>query len=90
MPLNQNQIIKLLEERGANAPCNRCGKNNFTLVDKYTSFPLQDELDGTLRIGGPNIPVALVICTNCGAIAIHALGALGLLTAQKEEQDANK
>jgi len=30
-------------------------------------------------VGGPVVPVLIVICNNCGAITFHSLGALGFL-----------
>jgi ribosomal protein S27AE len=86
--LSENQkkkIIKALEARRATEPCPRCGASNFTLADGYTTHPLQTEL-GSLTIGGPSIPAALAICTNCGFLSQHALGVLGLLPKQPEAE----
>jgi len=85
MPLDRDQVIRLLQERNATKPCSRCGKSNFSIIDQYSTLNLQDEVGGALRIGGPNVPVALVACTNCGAITAHALGALGMLPQKEEE-----
>jgi len=90
MPLDKNQVIKVLEKRGATRPCQRCGKSNFSVIDNYSTLNLHNELYGSIRIGGPNVPVALVACTHCGAITAHALGALGLLTTRKEKKDGKK
>ena len=90
MPLDKNEIIKLLKERGATNPCQRCGKSSFSVIDNYSTLNLHNELDGSIRISGPNVPVALVVCTNCGAITAHALGALGLLPIRKEEKNGKK
>ena len=90
MPLVPDKIIHILEERGANRPCDRCGHDKFTVIDKYSYLSLQDEITVTLLIGSQHVPVILVACNNCGAITPHAVGALGLLTKPKEEKDGTK
>ena len=90
MPLDKKEVIKKLKERGATRPCQRCGKSNFTVLDSYSALNLNHELGGSIRIGGPNVPVALVACINCGAITAHALGALELLPIRKKEKNGKK
>lgn len=79
MPMDRDKVAKILTERGATKPCHRCGNTNFAVIEGYSSFPLQENLDGNIVLGGPSVPVAMVACGNCGAITPHALGALGLL-----------
>jgi hypothetical protein len=79
MPMDRDKVAKILTERGATKPCHRCGHTNFAVIEGYSSFSLQENLDGNIVLGGPAVPVAMVACGNCGAITPHALGALGLL-----------
>jgi len=74
----KQRIIQALEERGAKLPCPRCGNQQFTLVDGYFNQTIQTELKGMV-IGGPSVPSVVVVCTRCGYMSQHALGALGLL-----------
>ena len=74
----KRKIVEALQKRGARLPCPRCGNQNFTLLDGYFNQPVQTELGG-LVLGGPSVPSVVVICTRCGFMAQHALGALGLL-----------
>lgn len=74
----KNNIVRILQEKGAVMPCPRCGKNQFTLADGYLNNSLQQDLNG-ITIGGPSIPSVAVVCTNCGYISQHAIGVLGLL-----------
>ena len=84
MPIDRDQVAKILTERGAVKPCHRCGHTNFSVIEGYSTITLQDSLDGGIVLGGPSVPVAMVACQNCGAVTQHALGALGLLpTATK-------
>ncbi|MFV0366310.1 MAG: hypothetical protein ACK5JS_07400 [Mangrovibacterium sp.] len=73
---------KMLEEKGALKDCHRCGSKTFSLLDGYSFMPV-NETTGNI-LGGPSIPSILVVCTNCGAITPHALGAF-----EKIENDEN-
>jgi hypothetical protein len=76
------KIARLLTEKGATKACHRCGHAAFTVIDGYSIFGIQENLSQGLVIGGPNVPVAMVACNNCGAITPHALGAIGLLPSE--------
>jgi ribosomal protein S27AE len=80
----RDRIVKVLESKGATKPCPRCGNNSFALVSGYFNHFIQTNLSG-VSIGGPGIPTAVVICSNCGWLAEHALGALDLLPKQPEK-----
>ncbi len=75
----KNKIITNLQNKGAILPCPRCGNKNFTLIDGYFNQSFQKELNNNIVIGGPSIPSISVLCNQCGYIAHHALGALGLM-----------
>ena len=74
----RNEIIEKLREKGANRPCPRCGNTTFSIIDGYFNQTIQDDFSGFL-IGGQSIPSAITACNNCGYLAQHALGILGLL-----------
>ena len=82
----KQRIIQALEERGAKLPCPRCGNQQFTLVDGYFNQTVQTELKGMV-IGGPSVPSVVVVCTRCGYMSQHALGALGLLPKEGGKND---
>lgn len=75
---DQDLIVKTLTDRGAIRPCPRCGRPDFSLAPGLFSHPLQYKVS-SLNLGGQNIPVAVVVCNNCGYLSEHALGTLGLL-----------
>ncbi len=81
---DQKKFIVLLNQKGANKPCARCGKQNFTLIDGYSYFPVNEKL-GTI-LGGPTIPALLVACNNCGAVVPHAIGVFENLNNQENEE----
>ncbi len=72
-----DQIIKALTEKGARLPCSRCGRTNFEIAGE-TSLPLQTD-PNSFTLGGPSVPVAIVVCSHCGNASQHALGILGLM-----------
>ena len=88
MTIDREKIAKKLSERGATKPCHRCGEGAFTVLEGFTNINLQDDFSAGMVIGGPSVPVAHVVCKNCGAITPHALGALDMLP--KEEASNGK
>ncbi len=75
----RDKIVEALNKKHATKPCPRCGNNSFSLVGGYFNHFIQLNLSG-VSIGGPSVPTVVAVCTNCGWISEHALGALGLLT----------
>jgi len=73
----KEKVAEALRKKTVNQPCQRCGKLNFDVIG-FHSISLNPNA-GTLVIGGPSVPVAIVACVNCGCITEHALGPLGLM-----------
>jgi len=80
----KEKIIQALSSKSATRPCPRCGNNSFAILDGYINHFIQSSLGG-VTIGGPSVPTAVVVCTNCGWLAEHALGSLGMLPEKKED-----
>ena len=75
----REKVANKLEEKKAIKSCARCGNGSFAIAEEFSKISLDKNLSN-LIIGGPSIPVAIVICNNCGAITAHALAALDLLS----------
>ncbi len=75
------QVKDILEERGVNSACPRCGRKDFAVVVEgyLENFLLPPDLRGTAVAQSSNIPSVALLCKNCGFISQHALGVLGLL-----------
>jgi len=67
----QEELIKLLTEKGAIQPCPRCTNPQFELLGE-SSVQLHDELSSKGAFGPIVIPAILVACKNCGYITQHA------------------
>ena len=78
----KEEVIKALDRVGANRPCPRCGNGSFGLLGGYFAHVIQQGV-GTLQLGGPAVPTAVVVCSKCGWVAEHALGALDLMPKQE-------
>lgn len=83
----KNQIINALKLKGVKYVCPMCGNQNFILAGGYFGNILQIDLK-IFSLGGSGIPTVPIVCSNCGFVSQHALGVLGLLP--KEENDQNK
>ena len=81
----KDKIIAKLVERGVVLPCPRCGNQSFVMVDGYFTHSVSSEI-GSIVLGGPTVPSVVTACTKCGFLSQHALGALGLLPAEKEKK----
>jgi hypothetical protein len=73
----QEEIIKALESKKAIQPCPRCQNKQFEVIGE-AGIPLAPERGASWFGPAPAIPVILVSCNNCGYIAHHATGLLGL------------
>ena len=83
------EVVRALEQAGVKLPCPRCSNNEFNLVDGYFMQTLQDSI-GRISIGGESIPFVILVCTRCGYIAQHSLGALGLMPKEKVKTEEGK
>jgi len=83
MAIDRDEIARKLNEKGANKPCHRCGKNSFSILEGFTNIHLQKDFSAGMVIGGPSVPVAHIVCNNCGAITPHAIGALDMLSTEE-------
>jgi hypothetical protein len=73
----QEDIIKALESKKATQPCPRCQNKQFEVIGE-AAVSLTPERGSQWFGPAPAVPVILVSCNNCGYIAQHAAGLLGL------------
>jgi hypothetical protein len=54
------------------------GENGFTLVDGFIMQPLSNEVSGNVIIGGPTIPLIVIVGNTSGRMYYFALKALNI------------
>jgi uncharacterized Zn finger protein len=69
------EISRALTAKGVDRPCPRCGNLQFSII---AEFSIVLEESSSYDMGGRSIPTVIVACNECGYVAQHALGALGL------------
>lgn len=72
------KIISAIRQKIGHIECPMCHNRKFEVLDGYMSDMLQDDYKN-LVIGGQTLPSIALVCTYCGFICKHALGALGLM-----------
>lgn len=73
----KDKIIAKLKEVSSGG-CPICQSRQWTIGEEIVTSTTVS-LGGTTAIGGgPIIPMAQIICNNCGFVAHHAIGALGI------------
>ena len=73
--MDTNRVGQVLAQKGVVKPCHHM---NFTVLNGFTKFILQQDFRDGVEVAGASVPVVNVACDNCGAITAHAIGALGL------------
>jgi ribosomal protein S27AE len=79
----QEEIIRVLQAKGVDKPCPRCGNEKFELIGE-SGLQLQENPNPLMwEIMGPVVPVILISCSRCGFLTQHAQGPLGLARQSK-------
>ena len=84
----KQNIIEVLQKRGAKQPCPRCRNKNFALIDGYFNQPIQKTIPVSITDivnDGAFISSVVVVCTRCGYLSQHALSVLGLLPGEEAQ-----
>lgn len=72
----KEKVIEALHKNGVELPCPRCSSINFEVVGQ-TIVSLNDNAR-VLTLGGPAIPSAIIACSHCGFMTLHALSSLNI------------
>lgn len=83
------EIASIIRQKIALIKCPMCGKSAFTIGEGYVFNEVHSDYRHRV-IGGAGIPSVLLICSNCGFISQHAIGALGLLKDSNQEQESKR
>ena len=80
-------VIQALQAKGLSGDCPMCKKNQWVVHEVPVSIPVY-EGTGQVKFPGTSMPMAAMICRNCGFSALHSLGALGLINPQGQQGQA--
>ncbi len=88
IPLSEErskEIVAALESKKVKAICPMCNNDKFQLAPGYFVNVIQNATQ-EIELSGPSIPVAVLLCNNCGFVSQHSLGKLGLLSEDAAEE----
>jgi ribosomal protein S27AE len=74
----QKAILARLLVTRANRHCPRCDNPTFSLLDYLFNLSVPRREIGLPPTAAENIPYVITVCTNCGFMSQHSLGALGI------------
>lgn len=78
----KQELANVLNEKIGQFQCPMCHKGPFAIVDGYFVPSLLNQYSSP-ALGMNGIPMAAIVCNNCGFVSFHALGAIGLLNNKK-------
>jgi len=87
MPVFENYapaVVGALQSKGLTGDCPMCKKNQWVLHEVPVSMPVYEargDNEGKVLFPGTSMPMAAMICRNCGFSGFFSLGALGLINA---------
>lgn len=73
----QKQTIQAALQAKGVAVCPMCRRSGWQVGEDLVHAPATS-LGGGMSLGGPHIPMAQIVCTNCGFVSHHAVGVLGI------------
>jgi predicted RNA-binding Zn-ribbon protein involved in translation (DUF1610 family) len=74
-----SRVVAALRGKGVfNRACPSCGEKKIVAFPKVAVLQVSDTVT-ELWSGGRTLPSAVTVCSNCGFVALHAFGALGLM-----------
>ena len=68
---DKDKIGEALTKKKAFAPCNRCQKKEFAILDGFAKTPMHETHD-IKDLPMHYLPTVVLGCTNCGAIVHHS------------------
>ncbi len=71
-------VAQALQQRVAKPECPLCKQTQWVINDVPVSAPVFEK-SGEIKFPGSAMPLAALICRNCGYTALISLGALGMI-----------
>ena len=86
--LSYEDLLALLNERGATGDCPSCGSYEWLGMDDFVLLPSMDG-EGNRDPLGSGYRAMLLACGNCGLMKMHSIGALeNLVDAEPDDPES--
>ena len=72
----KDRIISALEARGYSFRGSDITLPKYSIIDSFINQPIQSEISGNVIIGGPSLPMVMIIENATGRLEFFALKAL--------------
>jgi predicted nucleic-acid-binding Zn-ribbon protein len=87
--INPQKFLEWLNQHWKTAKiCPICGNTEWLLNDKL--WELREFTEGTIRLGGPIMPLGTVQCKNCGHTLLFNALTSGFMEQNKEKDSNSK
>jgi transcription elongation factor Elf1 len=77
--MDYKQLKDFLTRIDATLPCHRCGNPEFAIVDGKGEFAIKNFQGKGVE---QTLPVMFVVCSTCGAVTPHAMGAIDTVLSE--------
>lgn len=77
-------ILRILSSKIPQFQCPMCQSKVFAILDGYMTNNLQEDYKNIVLPNKQIIPSVIIVCTNCGFMSQHSIGALGLLEEREK------
>jgi hypothetical protein len=78
-------VVQALQQRGIKGECPSCKKSMWVVHELPISVPVYEK-NGDIKFPGTSMPMAALLCRQCGWTGLYSLGVLGLISAEQQAQ----
>ncbi|HTV48252.1 MAG TPA: hypothetical protein VMG59_07395 [Phycisphaerae bacterium] len=78
-------VVQALQQRGIKGECPSCKKSMWVVHELPLSVPVYEK-SGDIKFPGTSMPMAALLCRQCGWTGLYSLGVLGLIGPEQTGQ----
>ncbi|HMD53135.1 MAG TPA: hypothetical protein VKJ65_01105 [Phycisphaerae bacterium] len=75
-------VVQALQQRGIRGECPSCKKSMWVVHEVPISVPVYEK-NGDIKFPGTSMPMAALLCRQCGWTGLYSLGVLGLISPEQ-------
>ena len=84
----RQKVVNWLKEKAPSPACPFCGTKHWSISN--AAICPQVYIPGPLMLGGPTVPLVLVVCETCGFVASFSAVTTGVIPADDPQKEAEK